>query len=293
MCIVYLNTSSKPIDEKTNKMDFMVKHMAGLPRRLNAAPPIDSIGFLPEKRDIVDMVFGSWNYSFILKGEGFYDLDGVRYPVRAPAVLTQWPGQPMHYGPDGTWQELYLIYPAACGERLKALGLIPTDRPCWQVGNPRRLWELAGEFEALAAAPDLEANTDRLDFMALRLVLESLLEEKLAIPGRLEPEIRTLAGRIRQNPELPFDWEAEAEKLGISLTSLRRFFHTYLGTPAGEYLQSARIGRARRMLVETALPIAEIARRCGFADPFYFSRRFRAETGETASSYRFNHRVNS
>ena len=39
------------------------------------------------------------------------------------------------------------------------------------------------------------------------------------------------------------------------------------------------------------LPMEEIARRCGFADPFYFSRRFRLENGETASAYRDRNRV--
>lgn len=244
-----------------------------------------------EKKSIVNRTFEGWNYSFILKGEGFYDLDGVRYPVHAPAVLTQWPGKPMHYGPYESWRELYLIYPTACGEQLKKLGLLPENRPFWQIGNPRLLFELIGEFEELAAAPNPEMNTDRLDFAAIQLVMESLLEEKRHISGRLEPEIRTLARRIRKSPESLFDWAEEAEKLGVSHTTFRRFFLQYLGVPVGTFLLEARIGRARRMLIETGLPVAEIARNCGFADPFYFSRRFRVETGETATAYRERYRI--
>lgn len=272
-------------------MDFLVKHLAGLPRRLAAAPPIDSIGFLPEKNDTINRVFDSWNFSFILKGSGFYDLDGQRYPVHAPAVLTQWPGKPMHYGPDETWQEIYLIYPPTAGEQLKELKLIPENCPLWQIGNLRHFLELVEAFAQLAMTQPLEDNTDRLDLAALRLISESLLGEKVTVPGKREPEINTLAHRIRKNPELHYDWDEEAEKLGISTATLRRFFHSYLGVPAGEFLLNTRIGRARRMLIETVLPIAEIGRRCGFDDPFYFSRRFRKETGETASSYRTHHQI--
>ena len=103
--------------------------------------------------------------------------------------------------------------------------------------------------------------------------------------------LQTLAGQIRRNPSRPYDWDEEAAKLGISRTTFRRFFLAYLNLPAGEFLLNARIDRARRLLIETALPVAEIARRCGFADPFYFSRRFRLENGETASAYRDRNRV--
>ena len=272
-------------------MDYLSRHLAGLPRRLNVAPQLDSIGFIPEKRDIVDRIFPSWNFSFVLAGEGFYELGGVRHKVRAPAVLTQWPGEPMHYGPDSAWREIFLIYPENCGEKLRELGLMRENRPFWQVGNPHRLFELAEEFETLAADAELESNTDRLDCCAVRLVLESLLEKQLGVPGRLEPELRALAGQIRRNPSRPYDWDEEAAKLGISRTTFRRFFLAYLNLPAGEFLLNARIDRARRLLIETTLPVAEIARRFGFADPFYFSRRFRLENGETASAYRDRNRV--
>lgn len=197
-------------------MDYLSRHLAGLPRRLNVAPQLDSIGFIPEKRDIVDRIFPSWNFSFVLAGEGFYELGGVRHKVRAPAVLTQWPGEPMHYGPDSAWREIFLIYPENCGEKLRELGLMRENRPFWQVGNPHRLFELAEEFETLAADAELESNTDRLDCCAVRLVLESLLEKQLGVrggwsrssgrwPGRsggIRPG-RTTGTRRRRSSEFP------------------------------------------------------------------------------------------
>lgn len=48
----------------------------------------------------------------------------------------------------------------------------------------------------------------------------------------------------------------------------------------------ARLTEARRLLAFTLLPVAEIGYRLGFPDPAYFSRRFRAATGESPSVYR-------
>jgi len=50
-----------------------------------------------------------------------------------------------------------------------------------------------------------------------------------------------------------------------------------------------RIGEACRLLVETHLSVGEIAAATGFTDPLYFYRRFRIETGATATDYRKNH----
>jgi AraC family transcriptional regulator of arabinose operon len=47
-----------------------------------------------------------------------------------------------------------------------------------------------------------------------------------------------------------------------------------------------RMREARRLLVETDLTVAEVARKVGFEDPLYFSRCFRHLTGVPPSHYR-------
>jgi len=46
------------------------------------------------------------------------------------------------------------------------------------------------------------------------------------------------------------------------------------------------MNEAGRLLVETGLNIGEIADNLGFADPLYFSRKFKQTHGITASEYR-------
>ncbi len=51
-------------------------------------------------------------------------------------------------------------------------------------------------------------------------------------------------------------------------------------------LQGLRMQAACRLLVESALPVHAVAARAGFADEYYFSRRFRIEQGMSPRAYR-------
>jgi len=43
---------------------------------------------------------------------------------------------------------------------------------------------------------------------------------------------------------------------------------------------------ARALLAESGLPVTEVARRVGYADPFYFSKVFRRHAGDSPSRWR-------
>ena len=52
------------------------------------------------------------------------------------------------------------------------------------------------------------------------------------------------------------------------------------------YLQKKRVEHAGRLLMTTALPIKDIAERCGFASIEVFYRVFRKYRGTTPGNYR-------
>ncbi len=66
---------------------------------------------------------------------------------------------------------------------------------------------------------------------------------------------------------------------------IRLFSAAYNTTPQ-KYLMNIRIRRACALLRESAMPITEVALRCGFSDSNYFSRAFRKTNGVTPSQYR-------
>jgi LacI family transcriptional regulator len=65
----------------------------------------------------------------------------------------------------------------------------------------------------------------------------------------------------------------------------QRFLKLMGHTPHAE-ITRIRMERAGRLLRETSLPLAEIARRAGFADPLYLSRAFKKHVGVSPRSFR-------
>ena len=58
------------------------------------------------------------------------------------------------------------------------------------------------------------------------------------------------------------------------------------GTTAQRYIQDAVIERSKQLLIETRMPVSEIAYQLGFEYPQHFSRLFKSRTGMTPNEYR-------
>lgn len=61
-----------------------------------------------------------------------------------------------------------------------------------------------------------------------------------------------------------------------------------MGSTPREYPTQVRLAAARSLLAGTDRRIATVSRDCGFADPAYFTRSFRADIGQSLREYRTN-----
>ena len=77
-----------------------------------------------------------------------------------------------------------------------------------------------------------------------------------------------------------------AALLGVTPTHLSRVCRKVSGRPALDILTDRRHFEAKRLLRDTNIRIAEISRQCGFASPAYFTRAFRARSGQSPSEFR-------
>lgn len=68
-------------------------------------------------------------------------------------------------------------------------------------------------------------------------------------------------------------------------------FRQLTGSRPLDYLNELRIERAKDRLIRSAEPLREIARLTGFKDEYYFSRRFRQQTGLTPRQYARSGRI--
>ncbi|OGV90056.1 MAG: hypothetical protein A3K19_22890 [Lentisphaerae bacterium RIFOXYB12_FULL_65_16] len=74
--------------------------------------------------------------------------------------------------------------------------------------------------------------------------------------------------------------------LGCSEPTVTRLFRAHAQMSPVNWMNQARVRRARQLLTTTRLPVAEIGRQVGVPDPFYFSKLFKKWTGESPLAYR-------
>ena len=276
-------------------MDFTPRHLLPIPRPFGLHPPVASIGYVPVKRDWVRTTFQSVNFSFILRGGGEYWHHGRAWPVTAPCVITQYPGVPVEYGftaPWTDWEELYIIYEGRHAAWFAAAGLDFQARPLWHIHEFAPVLARLGELQLLLGEMTLtSAAAARIDQAGVALVLESLLGEAAPPRDAREQRLRDIQAHVNRHFLDPVDFPALARRHGFSVSTFRRLWRHSAGLPPEQYLLRLRLREACRLLVETRLGVADIARRLHYRDPLYFSRQFRHAVGMPATIYRIHHRM--
>ncbi|HYC59774.1 MAG TPA: AraC family transcriptional regulator [Thermoanaerobaculia bacterium] len=126
------------------------------------------------------------------------------------------------------------------------------------------------------------------------LAFEALVLHLLAVLRRENPEgIVRVPAWLKRARELMND--RYAERLGLADVAavadvhpvhFAATFHRCYGVTFGTYLRGIRVEHARRALLESDKPIAEVALECGFFDQSHLSRVFRDATGTTPARYR-------
>ncbi|MDZ4093289.1 MAG: AraC family transcriptional regulator [Paracoccaceae bacterium] len=77
-----------------------------------------------------------------------------------------------------------------------------------------------------------------------------------------------------------------AAALGVTPTHLTRCCNQACGRPASALLHDRLIFEARKLLVETTMPVGRIAQDLGFNSPAYFTRAFQHQVGKSPSAFR-------
>lgn len=98
--------------------------------------------------------------------------------------------------------------------------------------------------------------------------------------------LKEMIGYLHKNYDRPILLEEVAAAASVSKRECLRCFQRTIGIAPMQYLQRFRIREAARLLAETDLPVTQIAVRCGFDNPSYFSLLFRRHTGRAPKEYR-------
>ena len=101
-----------------------------------------------------------------------------------------------------------------------------------------------------------------------------------------DPKVATALEALHASPERPWTLEALARRTGLSRAGFAARFAERVGQPMFGYLTDLRVRRARTLLAESTLSLAEIAERVGYGSDVAFAKTFKRCTGTTPAAWR-------
>jgi AraC-like DNA-binding protein len=138
------------------------------------------------------------------------------------------------------------------------------------------------------ARPGTGATRPALLDLILTHVMRQWLEQNRDAdwPAISDPAIVAALREIHASPQRPWTVQQLGETAGMSRTAFTKRFTALVGTPPKAYLTGWRLTYAARLLRETTVPLATIARQAGYSTEFAFGSAFRREYGISPGRFR-------
>jgi transcriptional regulator GlxA family with amidase domain len=101
-----------------------------------------------------------------------------------------------------------------------------------------------------------------------------------------EPRVAEAIRIMETHIDRPVTVAAIAHRVGVSTRTLETLFLRIVDMSPGAYCMALRLNAARRLVLDTSLPIADVAERTGFSAMASLSRAFRRQFGSPPSAAR-------
>lgn len=156
------------------------------------------------------------------------------------------------------------------------------------IHSPAEMRRLCKEMEQAGGhAVQMSRPLDMLAFCRSFYELLHLLSLETSSGGHEERlSFQQMIGYVQQHYREDLRRDELARKTGMTPEHFSRTFRNYKGCSFSQYLSRLRLHQARLELQLSHASLEEIARRCGYGDTHYFSRKFKQQFGMPPRQYR-------
>ena len=235
---------------------------------------------------------------YVEEGEFSVLVDGIAYEVPAGALFIYAPNAYHAVNIERSIRAVVDIVSFDCSSpAMEALGnrlFSPSTELC----DLLLAFFDAARSALSGAAPLGVAPRDGVPAHALQLLGNRLEQILLRLYGELPAQGRTsgrraykkerflaLSNHLKEDLAAPHTLSSMAKACACSVSTVKALCREFCGAGPNDYLISLRIERARALIREGSMNFTEIARETGFGSLHYFSRVFRARTGQTPTQY--------
>lgn len=228
-------------------------------------------------------------FEYIIKGKGVIDVNGERYTPEEGDVYILPAGKDHFYFSDAKnpWEKVWFNIKGP---------LIDNLMQAYNLNNIYHiqgldLSELFFKVYYLAQQKDLDTT---VIFQKASLIFHEILLKiysKMEVPKKINNEIALqLKQYIDNNIYNKLSIKDLSTHVFRSPSQIIAIFKKEFGLTPYDYLLSKKIETAELLLVNTNMPVKQIALKLKFADEHYFSNYFKMKTGICPLSYRNNNK---
>ncbi len=211
------------------------------------------------------------------------DGDGIYWePGKQPRVLK--PGQLIVMEPDfvhcyGSYMKKFVedgvCFSGPIANHLQRAGII--KRGVYDCGTSRILKPILDLVCRPTIDDQIQANS-RLQELLVKLYFERKKGASVDSP------LSRLIDEVNKNPERWWTTAEMADYCNLCLDHFRRLFKKETGVNPKLYLDQVKLRQAADDIIKQGLSVSEVAEKYGYANPFHFSKRFKAVMGTSPST---------
>jgi AraC family transcriptional activator of pobA len=133
----------------------------------------------------------------------------------------------------------------------------------------------------------IEEESDRSRIAVVAYATLLLVELGRMVPGEArDPAVEAVLDVITERFPGELSLRDVAAVVGLTPGYLTTMIRERTGRTVQQWITEYRLAEARRLLADSSIPVAEVARRVGLSDPAYFTRVFRRGVGATPTEWR-------
>ncbi len=233
---------------------------------------------------------GLTSYQFLIttKGEGILHINGNRFFLKPGSLLFLPPEIAHEYRPvESEWSTSWFVFRGtSLSQIMTSLGLehefiaenintAPFEK------LHKRLTDLAG---------DNLHNSSKCSLLIYDFILmaKEAFEKQISSDNTGNIIIDHSLEFIRENLHLDISLNDLSKAAGVSPQYIGQLFKKKLNTTPVSYISRAKISKAKILLLDSSMSIAEIAFSLGYSSPTYFGIVFKKFEGFSPSEYRRN-----
>lgn len=167
-------------------------------------------------------------------------------------------------------------------EECHTCDLLPFDRPLF-VGDMADRRDTFTEMYHIFTSGEGSYRAEISAMLKLVLLAAAETADEHALPARM---VRALDSYIRDNCAEDISNTEIGAMFGYHPFYVSRMLKDRKGVTLHQYIVSYRLRLAANMLCETEKTVNEISELCGFSDPSYFTKAFKAVYGATPKAFR-------